>query len=111
MEAFFHLIRREVRRSDALTASSQIARLFMSNSQKHLDFSLRAAVFKAKSPLTPAVSELLPNKTASLLSAFAYWNINDLSKTSELKCMCNEILEVVAERGRKMVKKLPGAPL
>lgn len=87
----FRLIRHEVRQTDMLTASSQIARMFLSNSQKHLDFSLRTAVFKAQSPLTPMVSELLLNKTASLLSAFAYRSINDLSQTSELNCMRKEI--------------------
>lgn len=87
----FCLIRHEVRQTDMLTASSQIAQLFLSNSQKHLDFSLRTAVFKAQSPLTPMVSELLLNKTASLLSAFAYQSINDLSQTSELNCMRKEI--------------------
>lgn len=82
-----------------LTASSEIAWLFMSNSQKHLDFSLRTPVIKAQSPLTPTVSELLLNKTASLLSAFAYRSINDLSQTSELKCACNGILEKVVVVG------------
>lgn len=88
---FSRLIRDEVRRTDTLTASSRITRLFLSNSQKHLDFSLRTAVFKAQSPLTPTVSELLLNKTASLLSAFAYSSINDSSQTSELNCMRKEI--------------------
>lgn len=88
---FFHLIRHEVTRTDTLTASPRIAWLFLSNSEKHLDFSLRTEVFKAQSQLTPTVSELLLDKTASLLSAFAYRSINDLSQTSELNCMHKEI--------------------